>query len=202
MSRNSGRRRGISSWFVDPYRQVKLGLIFVGLNLFFSALFSLVVGYFFFDVYEVLASYFRLTADQGHQVLSKLELPMYIGFGLIVLFVISTVLVSVRYTHAIYGPLVAIHRFLDGLLGDGPSAPLVVRDRDELHDLAEKLNRLSGYVQSENLTENKVLHEVQLYLDSVLAGSSPNIKLGSTGELLKLSETLREIAILVKKGLN
>ena len=36
--KQSGRRRGFKSWFVEPYRQVKLGLLFIVVNLVFSAL--------------------------------------------------------------------------------------------------------------------------------------------------------------------
>ena len=36
--KQSGRRRGFVSWFVEPYRQVKLGLIFLLLNFVFAGL--------------------------------------------------------------------------------------------------------------------------------------------------------------------
>ena len=170
MALESGRRRGISSWFVEPYKQVKLGLIFVGINVSFSVLFCLVVGYFFLDVYAALSNYFKLSAGQGQQVLSKLELPMFWGFGLIALFILVTILASVKYTHAIYGPLVSIHRFLDGLLGDGPADPLVIREGDELVDLAEKINRLSDIADGSNVSESHALKEVQTFLDAVLDG--------------------------------
>ena len=70
-------------------------------------------------------------------------IPIYLSFSLIFLFVVATIFVSLKYTHKIYGPLLAINRFIDELLAGKNPSPLVLRDKDFLHGLAKKLNKLS-----------------------------------------------------------
>ena len=194
------RRRGFVSWFVEPYRQVKLGLIFVLLNLTFSLIFFCVVGYFFLDVYGSLISYFNLTADQGGQVAEKLKLPMYICFMVIASFWVSTILASAKYTHQIYGPLVSIERFLDDLIAARPFSPVEVRDGDQLKQLAAKLNKVGervspGYRQAPMVAIHK-------FLDDMMQGEVPevlNIREGDSYHdlVLKLNKMR---SIMIEKG--
>lgn len=148
MTTIKGRRRGPSSWFVEPYRQVKLGLMFIVVNLVFAAAIFGVFGYYLVDIYQAMVVYFQLTPDQGGEILNKLHTPMISAVGLILFFIIVTILLSVRYTHAIYGPLVSIHRFLDDLLEGRKTQNLVLRESDQLQELAEKLNQLAAQSQS------------------------------------------------------
>ena len=136
------KRRGLKSWLIEPYRQVQVGIVLVLLNLFFSVLVLSVFSYYFWDVYNSLSLYFELSKSQENEILSKLLIPIYISFSLVFAFVVLTILVSLKYTHKIYGPLIAINRFLDDLLQEKTPAPLVLRDGDQLHDLAKKLNAL------------------------------------------------------------
>lgn len=140
----AGRRRGFVSWFVEPYRQVKLGLLFLALNLVFSALIFIVFGYYLWDVYETMSLYFSLSDSQGVEVLDKLKTPAAFGAGLLLVFLGLSVLLSVRYTHRIYGPLVSIHRQLDELLTGRTVEALSLRESDQLQELAEKLNQLAA----------------------------------------------------------
>jgi len=142
----SSRRRGFISWFVEPYRQVKLGLIFLFLNLTFAGLIFLVFGYYLWDVYQAMAAYFQFSNQQNLEVLTKFQTPALLGSALLLVFVGLTILVSVRYTHRIYGPLVSIHRFLDELLSNQPVSPLLLRESDQLKELAEKLNHLAEQI--------------------------------------------------------
>ena len=140
----SGRRRGFSSWFVEPHRQVKLGLMFLCLNLAFSCIILLVFGFYFYDVYSTVAEYFQLSTAQSSQVLNKFLPPVFIAGALTVLFIAGSILLSVKYTHKIYGPLVSIHRHIDGLL-EGEALPqLNLRESDQLKELADKLNELQA----------------------------------------------------------
>ena len=138
------RRRGFRSWFVEPYLQVRLGLMVLMLNFAFSFLIFIVFGYYIWDIYSTLASYFDLSQSQGEQVIDKLLLPLAICGGIVFFFIVSTILLTVKYTHQIYGPLVSIHRFLDAMIEGSSVAPLVLRQSDQLQKLAEKLNKLAA----------------------------------------------------------
>ena len=169
---SKSRRRGFSSWLVEPYKQVRLGLMFLLVNLGFAGLFVAVFGYYVWDIYQAMVTYFALNAGQSAVTLTKFSFPVLIVLALIGLFVMTTLFVSVRYTHEIYGPLVSIHRFLDEMLRGMRPAPIRLRESDQLKDVATKLNnvaeRLSINEKSESL---KVLHG---YLDELLAGRRPD----------------------------
>ncbi len=143
----SGRRRGFSSWFVEPHRQVRLGLVFISLNLAFAIIIFSVFGYYFWDVYQSMTTYLGLSTSQGSEMLMKFRLPMMIAGALLLIFVILSFLLSVKYTHEIYGPLVSIHRFLDSLLEGKPVETISLRESDQLQELARKLNAVAGLVQ-------------------------------------------------------
>lgn len=138
------RRRGIRSWLVDPYLQVRLGLFFIVINLIFAALTLATFLYYSWDMYVSIASYYELTSSQSTVAFEKFKTPVMIFGSLTLAFVIITLVVSIRYTHRIYGPLVSIHRYLDGLLAGEKPATLKLRESDQLKELAEKLNSLAA----------------------------------------------------------
>lgn len=139
------RRSGIQALLVDPYKQVKLGIIFLLVNLSFSLAIGAVFGYYIWDIYNAMIVYFKLTDQESMITLSKFAWPLAVGAFLLILFVCSTLYISIRYTHKFYGPLVSIHRFLDEVNKGIKPQPIILRDGDELQELAKKLN--SAYLQ-------------------------------------------------------
>ncbi|MBF0440956.1 MAG: hypothetical protein HQK54_03550 [Oligoflexales bacterium] len=192
----TGRRRGFKSWFVEPYRQIKLGLMFFVLNMAFSILLVLVLGYYLYDVYKALTVYFSLSDTQGSQILDKLSVPMFIIFGMMLVFVVLTVLVSVKYTHEIYGPLVSINRFLDTLLDSGKAEPLFLRESDQLKDLALRLNCLSKRLDGKTPISAM---EVELFLSNLIENlkADPEYVKKMSGSVF---EKIRELITMIKKS--
>lgn len=169
--KESGRRRGFKSWFVEPYLQVKLGLIFLMLNVVFATLTLGIFGYYIWDISQTLAVYFKLTDEQSAQILTKFATPMTVACLLITAFVVTSILVAVRYTHQIYGPLVSIHRFLDECMMGERVQPLVLRESDQLKSLAEKLNDVMLTAPDEIRMSN--MRSIMRYIDLLLDGGSP-----------------------------
>ena len=139
-----GRRRGIKAWIVEPYKQVKLGLMFLLVNTVFAVLIFGVFGYYVWDIYKAVSAIFALSGQESNFTLFKFGWPIAVGLALILLFVAVTLLLSIRYTHQIYGPLVSIHRFLDDVLVGNDPGLLQLRESDQLKDLASKLNTVAG----------------------------------------------------------
>src|SRR5690606_35219410 len=105
-----------------------------------SSLIGGVFGYYIYDVYTSLTETFKLTHGESADTWAKIQVPIYIGAALIVAFVACTLYVSIKYTHRIYGPLVSIYRYLDDIAAGKDPAPLQLRDRDQLGELAGRLN--------------------------------------------------------------
>lgn len=194
-----GRRRGFKSWFVEPYRQVKLGLLFIVVNLIFSSLIFGIFGFYVWDMYSSVSVYFSLSSDQKELMLAKFTTPVVVGAGLIALFVVTTIMLSVKYTHRIYGPLVSIHRFLDALLEGRRPEPLHLRESDQLKDLAQKLNTL-GEISGEDKRQSSLV-PVYRFVDDLIAGKHPqDLKLRDTDQLNVLAEKLNALSAILAKS--
>lgn len=194
----TGRRRGFKSWFVEPYKQVRLGLMFLLVNIVFSILILGVFGYYVIDIYRAVTMYFQLNAQESLMTLEKFALPLVVGVFIIFAFVITTILVSVKYTHGIYGPLVSIHRFLDDLLEAKKPTPLHLRESDQLRDLADKLNKLSECMMSD--PRSGAMQAIHRYLDQLIAGQDPGIlQLREADTLQELSNKINQLNRLVHK---
>ena len=190
---NKGRRRGFASWFVEPYKQVRLGLVIVLVNFLFAFLIFGVFGYYAWDMYEAVSVYFKLSEGENLVTMQKFSVPIIACASLIVLFVLTTILVSVRYTHEIYGPLVSIHRYLDEVLAGTVPQRIQLRESDQLQDLANKLNSVAERLAADQRAGTMIA--VYRFLDELSEGKHPNpIKIRDNDRLSELVEKLNRVA--------
>ena len=166
-----GRRRGFRSLLVEPFEQVKLGLLFLLVNTLFAVLMLGTFGWYVWDIYKAVSVYFQLSHQESELALAKFYLPVGIILGLVLLFVATTLYVSIRYTHEIYGPLVSIHRFLDDLLGGRKPPTITLRESDQLQDLAGKLNNIAERMIEDNRGGPMVA--IHRFLDDLNSGRKP-----------------------------
>jgi len=138
-----GRRGGVRSMLVEPYLQVKLGLMFILVNMVFSVLIFGIMAWYVWDIFGAISTYFELTGQDSRFVLQKLQIPLAIVSALVLAFIATTLRVAVSYTHKIYGPLISINRFLDEVLEGKKPHKLKLREGDQLQDLALKLNQIA-----------------------------------------------------------
>jgi hypothetical protein len=138
-----GRRGGVRSKLVEPYFQIKLGLMFIIVNLCFAMLFGGVMWWVLSDVFAAVNTYFDLTGGDAALTMGKLSTPLILVGVIVLAFVGTTFYVAVHYTHKIYGPLVSINRFIDEMVEGRSPSKLALRDGDELQDLVLKLNILA-----------------------------------------------------------
>ncbi|MFK7873358.1 MAG: hypothetical protein AB8C84_09345 [Oligoflexales bacterium] len=166
---------------IEPYRQVRLGLVLAALNLTFTLMLMGVFAYFLFDIYRVLQVYFRLDDMQRQISMAKFAWPLFVSILLSATFISLTVWFTIRYTNRVYGPLVAIHRYLDRWIDfQLPMTPIGLRRKDHLKDLAEKLNFLGSREQQiatalEHIIEGKEA-DVHFLGDSTLAKNIKKIE--------------------------
>ena len=194
---NKGRRRGFVSWFVEPYKQVRLGLVFLLVNFVFAALILGVFGYYIWEVYQAVSVYFKLSAGENLVAMQKFSVPLIACASLILLFVAATILVSVRYTHEIYGPLVSIHRYLDEVLAGSVPQKIQLRESDQLQDLANKLNSVAERLAVDQRAGTMIT--IYRFLDDLAEGKNPQpIKIRENDRLIELVEKLNKVATRIK----
>ena len=188
-----GRRRGFASWFVEPYKQVRLGIVVLMVNFLFAILILGVFGYYVWDMYQAVSVYFKLSEGESLVTMKKFAVPLLICGSLIVVFVVATILVSVRFTHEIYGPLVSIHRYLDDVLAGHVPQPIQLRESDQLKDLADKLNSVAERLAVDQRAGTMIA--VYRFLDDLGEGRKPQpIKLRDNDRMTELVEKLNKLA--------
>ena len=171
MMKDAGRRRGLGSILVDPYKQIKIGLLFIILNFLFSAAIFGIFGYYVMSIYEAVSTYFTMSAQESLITFAKFQVPLAVCGVITAGFVALTLFLSIRYTHTIYGPLISINRFLEDLLeGKKPDA-IKLRKSDELQDLAEKLNTLGERFATDQNGGSAAA--INRFLDQWLTGTRP-----------------------------
>lgn len=192
------RRRGFKSWFVEPYKQVRLGLMFLLVNFAFAVMIIGVFGYYVLDIYDAVATYFKLSGNDNAVTMQKFALPVMIGSALILLFVVTTLLVSVRYTHGIYGPLVSINRYLDDLLAGRAPQVIQLRESDQLQEVATKLNSIAERLATDQRAGPLVA--VHRFLDELAAGGRPEpIKLRDSDHFSELATKVNKVLDFIPK---
>lgn len=145
-------RRG--SILIEPYKQLRFGLMFLLVNMIFSVLIFLGFSYYLWEIYEAVVTYFKLDPAESLVTLEKLAQPAFVGLALLAAFIGTTLVLSARYTHQIFGPLVSIRRFIDELLAGKNPAPIKLRASDQLQDLAARLNALAEIVAESRRAES------------------------------------------------
>jgi hypothetical protein len=193
MKKIQGRRGGLKALLVEPFEQIKLGLIFLALNLVFSVLSLGVFTYYLYDIYKALSVYFKLSEQESVLTAAKFAVPALVGGVLFVVFVAATLFFSIRYTHAIYGPLVSINRFLDELLAGKSPQSITLRESDQLQDLAAKLNRVAERLEPGQRAG--ALVAIHRFLDDMASGKKPApLTLRDGDSYRELAEKLNKLA--------
>ncbi len=163
-------RRG--ALLIEPYKQLKFGVMFLLLNLVFAVLTLTVFGYYLWDIYQAMIRFFQLDEAQSLVTMQKLQVPFLAAVALLALFIMTTLYFSVYYTHRIYGPLVSIRRFLDQLIqGENPGV-IQVRNTDQLQDLVVRLNGIAE--QHVKLQKTDSIVAVNQYIEALIQEKSPS----------------------------
>ena len=140
MSRKDRRLRNL---LLQPMLQMKIGIYCISLSLAF-AIGVILVLYAYFQ--PLMANILELTdvPDELKEIInnywSSSQLWIY---GIVVLYMVVIITVSIWYTHRLVGPIVAFSRHIDKLKEGDYSAHTFIRKHDAFTNIAIKLNELS-----------------------------------------------------------
>ncbi len=177
---------------IEPYKQLRFGLAYIGLNMVFAILMVSVFGYYMWDMFVAIRFYFVLSNEESAMTLAKFALPASIALALCVAFIACTLIFSARFTHQFYGPLVSIRRFLDDMISGARPALIHIRKTDQLQDVVERLNLLTGATAEDNANYLAVLDKV---LDDLLEKkNSIELEWQPNNVLYPIVEKMRKLA--------
>ena len=144
--------RTLSHLLIEPFKQIRFGLYMMGL----CVLFVCVSGWIFMSTwsqqYQRVMLEFALDEDAKKAFLSD---DIFISnsiklFCFFLLFIMVMFFTIFKLTHRYYGPLVSIGRFLDQMIKGNYSARVSIRKKDELQQIAQKLNELAGELEKKH----------------------------------------------------
>ncbi len=117
--------------------------------LFTIFMFGLVTCYFLYTWMQKVVDTTLLSQTEIEDFQKQVWLILSL-LGATILLGCGTLFVSIiLLTHKIAGPLVSIGRFIDALVQGNHDIPdLGLRERDDLKDIASKLNQLKSYLKS------------------------------------------------------
>jgi len=139
-------RRTLRSLLVEPFKQIKFGLYVIGISVAFVVACAAMFVVAFREQYAHVMSIFNVVDPSRQWDVVTNEVfrtnairigVMFIGY-LVILFG-----VVFRLTHRYYGPLVSIERFVNQLTEGKYDKRAVIRNKDELQRLVNRLNRLA-----------------------------------------------------------
>lgn len=128
---------------IEPFKQLKLGAYVIAITIVFVVLLGLLFIKAFWEQYQQIMEIFAVTRPQEQLQLVTNDIffrnAWTIGLFLLC-FLVAMLTVVIRVTHRYYGPLVAIHRFVQAMTQGDYSRRVMLRRQDELHELADHLN--------------------------------------------------------------
>ncbi len=143
--------RKLKNILVEPFKQIKIGLYLMLLNVLFGISSAAAFYYFISDYYKVVYNLIRLVKLPPEAVLAletqaqQVQIWAILILALIcLLFIIITTFLALRWTHRMYGPINAINNQLRRLIQGENITRIELRKGDEFHETAALINQ---YIQ-------------------------------------------------------
>lgn len=136
-------RRSVKNVLVSPKQQLRYSFVLVIGSCISLTLF---VGVLIFQINQTITTLgiaYRLDPEVIDAIQKSLNSALWMAMVLAGLTIISSLALSIRLSHKIYGPVVAIKRYLETLMGGDYKARLTLRQGDDLLDLRDALNQLA-----------------------------------------------------------
>ena len=139
-------RRSVKNYALQPLLQIKLGLY----SVIYSVIFAIAVGFIlYFNLAKLTNIIFELTGveDEVRDVVNQYTAPAKIQLLVVMLMYVGSILVlSVKFTHKLVGPTIAFRRHIRMIADENWDYRTKLRDGDAFTEVADDLNRLSVYL--------------------------------------------------------
>ncbi len=140
------KNRNLKSLLIEPFQQMKFGLYMLAIFVLFVCITGFLIFKTFLEQYRNVMEVFQVV--DPHQQWELITNNVFYSNALIlggffVFSLLAILVIVIRLTHRYYGPIVAIERFVDALIRGNYNAKVVLRNKDELQELAAKLNELA-----------------------------------------------------------
>jgi methyl-accepting chemotaxis protein len=133
---------------IQPFVQIKFGSYILLLALAYCGLVAALLWISYREQYAQFIAFYQ--GMEGDLLFREKMLGRYLfGLsGILLTYVLTIFTVVILRTHKIYGPMVAIRRFVEDLGNGNYSGRLRIRERDDFQDLAQNLNEVAQVLEN------------------------------------------------------
>lgn len=142
------KKRRLSNLLIQPLLQTQIGLYCIGLSLLFSLFISIILYQnlgSLFDVFFIISDGKVTLQSVTAAYLENIQAWVYL---ILAAYIVSTVGVSILFTHRLVGPTVAFRRHLDAIASGDYTYRTVLRKNDAFQEVATRLNEVSEFLES------------------------------------------------------
>lgn len=136
-------RRSIKNILVNPQQQLKYSFALVAGCCLSVILFLMVVVFQIKQTIAAMGLAYQLDGDVIDAIQGALTSAVYVSILLAVAIAFLAVLMGIRMSHRVYGPIVAIKRHIANLSEGNYKARLSLRRNDDLLEIRDALNALA-----------------------------------------------------------
>jgi ABC-type Fe3+ transport system permease subunit len=138
------------NYLLQPLLQFKLGLYNILLTAFFATVLILVIYMSFARVYELVLELTNLR-DEVREILNQQVFANSLWLaGVVVVYMISNLLITVVITHKMVGPTVAFRRHIRNLVDGNFQSRVNLRNGDAFTEVADDLNFLAETLEKKS----------------------------------------------------
>lgn len=149
------KKRRLSNLLLQPLLQTQIGLYCIVISFIFAALIAMILYQNLGSLFDV---FFSLT--DGRVTLQEVTTAYLQNiqawvFLLLAAYVVSTIGISILYTHRLVGPTVAFRRHLDAIEAGDYTYRTILRKNDAFQEVAKRLNEVSEFLENKSPKEKR-----------------------------------------------
>lgn len=152
-SKPVGRKRKgrtLKTLLIDPFKQIKFGLYILGVTIGFLVASGVMFFQSFVEQYQHVIEIFSVVDPtlKDEMLFNQVFKQNSINLALVFVAFLAVMMTLIfRMTHRYYGPLVAIDKFSEKIAAGRYHVRIKLRNKDELHELAGKLNAMAAELE-------------------------------------------------------
>lgn len=150
MTKESSDRRTIRGHLIQPKKQFKYAIVFMGGGTLMLTLFIGVALYYLDQTAVALEAAYRLDHEVVKAMQNSVSGMLVLALGVAVILSVVSIQVGMHMSHRFYGPIVPICRHIEELKNGNYQARIQLRQTDELTEIQDELNALAEILEKKS----------------------------------------------------
>ncbi|MCB9229417.1 MAG: hypothetical protein H6618_07385 [Deltaproteobacteria bacterium] len=152
MKDSERKKRKLRNYFLQPLLQIRLGLYSILLTILFSATIMMILYLNLEDFTTILLALTDSESEIRELFSEYISQTIWWVLILVLIFIITSISVSVVYTHKLVGPTIAFRSQIEKLRHGEFQSRITLRKGDGFQEVADEINLLTEILRKNNGT--------------------------------------------------